>query len=133
MGRAYMDFAFGNPSQYRVMFATELVHQKTHSEEFMTTASGALSTLMEVVAQGRGGSEAEVKKAAFFAWSAVHGAVMLHLDGTFPFESDCVCGDSAKADSMPPQMMEKHLELGLTITEAKIEQLVDLVVRALRV
>jgi AcrR family transcriptional regulator len=128
LGRAYVDFALQNPAHYRLMFATELLHQKSHSEEFVEIGTQALSTLRTVVAEITGEQDQEVPEklsgAAFFCWAAVHGAVMLHLDGTFPFESGC-----GPNEEVPPDILEKHEEFGLTITDEKIEQILDLVVR----
>ncbi|HSJ45427.1 MAG TPA: TetR-like C-terminal domain-containing protein [Euzebyales bacterium] len=82
-GRAYVRFALANPERYRLMFTSRLT-QGDCPDRLEDEASRAYRLLLQAVQQ----READVDPASYRmaaaelrAWSLVHGAVMLWLDG----------------------------------------------------
>lgn len=82
-GRAYVRFALANPERYRLMFTSRLT-QSDCPDRLRDHASGAYRLLLQAVRQ----REPDVDPASYRmaaaelrAWSLVHGAVMLWLDG----------------------------------------------------
>lgn len=82
-GRAYVRFALANPERYRLMFTSRLT-QSDCPDRLRDHASGAYHLLLQAVRQ----REPDVDPASYRmaaaelrAWSLVHGAVMLWLDG----------------------------------------------------
>ena len=118
MGRAYIEFALANPAHYRLMFATGIPSRKSDDDAFCDAAARTLGQLTDAIAAlgSDGATLAEdeeaaterVHAAALFAWSAVHGAIMLQLDGTF----SSVRAEDGHAATLPPmeQMMPALLE-----------------------
>ena len=87
MGRTYVNFAFASPQRYRLMFASDIPELKAGNPEFCEASGAAFSLLTGAIARYQNEPDASAERvtaAAFFAWSSVHGAVMLQLDGTFP-------------------------------------------------
>jgi AcrR family transcriptional regulator len=85
-GRAYIRFALRRPGHYRVMFGHTLA-QETPAR-LATSGGRAYGLLEQVVAaalpKSRARNPERVREAAFLAWSAVHGAATLILDGSIP-------------------------------------------------
>jgi AcrR family transcriptional regulator len=84
MGIAYIDFARGNPSHYRVMFGGFL-DPSTGEPELAVEAAGAFQALVDALsALQRDGlvrrGDATIQ-AARFTWAVVHGVAMLAIDG----------------------------------------------------
>jgi AcrR family transcriptional regulator len=82
MGVAYVRFAAGNPSHYRVMFGGFL--ELDPLPELATEAAGAFQALVDalVTLQRDGlvrGDDPETM--AGFVWAVVHGVAMLAIDG----------------------------------------------------
>jgi hypothetical protein len=82
-GRAYVRFALANPERYRLMFTSRMT-QGDCPDRLEDEASGAYRLLLQAVQRRTpvadpatyGMAAAELR-----AWSLVHGAVMLWLDG----------------------------------------------------
>lgn len=82
MGRAYVHFAIGHPSYYRVMFGRFQPDQRCESDLEESGAAAfqvlvdALATLQEAGLVRRD----DVRTQASFVWAAVHGVAMLAID-----------------------------------------------------
>ena len=82
-GRAYIRFGMANPERYRMMFASQLLGEDC-PERLRAESSGAYMMLLQASYQGLPDvdpAEYQVGVTELFAWSLVHGAVMLWLDG----------------------------------------------------
>lgn len=83
MGRAYVRFALGRPSHYRVMFGGFLAHAKG-DPGLRTVAERAFRVLVDAIVElqreelVRAGPAEEL---AVFVWSSTHGLAMLAIDG----------------------------------------------------
>jgi AcrR family transcriptional regulator len=73
-GRAYLHFALRRPGHYRVMFGRQL-RAVPPTSRLAAAGDRAFAVLQRAV------TAALPAQAAFFAWSATHGAAMLLLDG----------------------------------------------------
>ena len=83
MGVAYIRFAMGNPSHYRVMFGG-FVGDQPHDEDLMRESTAAFQALVDaIVALQRNGTvrKDDPVQLARFIWAAVHGVSMLIIDG----------------------------------------------------
>ena len=90
MGVAYVRFAIGNPSHYRVMFS-RFLDACPPDPELAAEAEGAFQVLVEAVAalQRDGLLRADdTVLMARFVWSVVHGVAMLAIDGQLPGPGD---------------------------------------------
>jgi AcrR family transcriptional regulator len=90
-GRAYVRFALANPERYRMMFASRLLDGDC-PEGLELAAQRAYMLLLEA-AYGEpptgDPTSYRVGTSEFAAWSMVHGAVMLWLDGQIgPLQSE---------------------------------------------
>ena len=82
-GRAYVRFALANPERYRLMFTSRLT-QGDCPDRLRDEASGAYRLLLQAVHQRAPDvdpADYRMAPAELRAWSLVHGAVMLWLDG----------------------------------------------------
>lgn len=82
-GRAYIRFGMANPERYRMMFASQLMGEDC-PERLRAESSRAYMMLLQASYQGMPDidpADYEVGTTELFAWSLVHGAVMLWLDG----------------------------------------------------
>jgi AcrR family transcriptional regulator len=82
-GRAYIRFGMANPERYRMMFASQLMGEDC-PERLRTESSRAYLMLLQASYQGLPDldpADYQVGTTELFAWSLVHGAVMLWLDG----------------------------------------------------
>jgi AcrR family transcriptional regulator len=83
MGLAYVRFAVGHPSHYRVMFGG-FVDSCAKDEAFVQEATGAFQVLVDSLVEQQ---QAGLVRAddplllARFIWSIVHGIAMLAIDG----------------------------------------------------
>ncbi|NOT78486.1 MAG: TetR/AcrR family transcriptional regulator [Bacteriovoracaceae bacterium] len=75
LGRAYIQFALKFPGYYRVMFGVNFDHNL--NPELFGACQGAFDSLLNLF--GKNSKTNSVK--AIYAWSLVHGLVMLTLDG----------------------------------------------------
>lgn len=83
IGRAYLDFAVANPAVFTVMFRADLVARS--SAETGGPPARGFGVLTEQIAEGLGVSDTdrpEVWDLAMMAWSSMHGAAVLWLQGT---------------------------------------------------
>jgi AcrR family transcriptional regulator len=78
LGRAYIGFAQRRPGHYRVMFGRGFT--KDVPPRLAEAGSRAFALLEQAIPAGRAGVPAD----AFLAWSVVHGAATLLLDGPIP-------------------------------------------------
>jgi AcrR family transcriptional regulator len=82
-GRAYVRFALANPERYRLMFTSRLT-QGECPDRLQERASGAYRLLLQAVQRREPTVDPvgyRMAAAELRAWSLVHGAVMLWLDG----------------------------------------------------
>jgi AcrR family transcriptional regulator len=83
-GRAYVRFALSRPGSFRVMFGHGGAAR--HSTQRLAHAGARAYEILqqrvcEVMPSARRRSPDRVREAVFLAWSVVHGAAMLLLDG----------------------------------------------------
>lgn len=83
MGRAYVEFALGNPGIFRLMFGP-LMQDVEKFPDMHSAASAAFGSLQSGVATLRKPPEDDVNASAVAAWSLVHGLSHLLLDGVLP-------------------------------------------------
>ena len=86
MGRAYVQFALGHKSHYRVMFGG-FIESAAQDEDFVAEANAAFQVLVDalVTQQNAGGVRRDdAAQMARFVWAAVHGTAMLLIDGQAP-------------------------------------------------
>lgn len=82
-GRAYIRFGLENPELYRMMFASQLMTADC-PEHLRAESSRAYMSLLQAAYHGLpeiDPAEYRMGETELFAWSYVHGAVMLWLDG----------------------------------------------------
>lgn len=85
MGTAYIRFAMGNPSHYRVMFGG-FVNDGPRDEDLVRESTAAFQALVDaIVALQKAGAmrKDDPLQIAQFIWAAVHGVSMLIIDGQF--------------------------------------------------
>jgi AcrR family transcriptional regulator len=81
MAEAYVAFAIGNPSHYRVMFLPEAT-ASSESDALRVAGDRAFGTLLERVARARPNApERERLVLATTVWAALHGLSLLAMDG----------------------------------------------------
>jgi AcrR family transcriptional regulator len=83
MGVAYIRFAMGNPSHYRVMFGG-FVDDGPRDDDLMRESTAAFQALVEaIVALQQEGAvrKDDALQLAQFIWAVVHGVSMLIIDG----------------------------------------------------
>ncbi|NBC30422.1 MAG: TetR family transcriptional regulator [Spirochaetes bacterium] len=86
LGIAYFDFAVENPHYFRIMFGERLAELSPDAREFMRQNDRAVAALFTPVRRAlEGAGEREVRDAALFLWSQVHGLARLHIDGPLQF------------------------------------------------
>ncbi len=87
VGRAYVRFALRRPGHFRVMFGGAL-REASASERLASAGARAYAVLRDSVAAalpaGRTRTDERIDAASFFAWSVVHGAATLLLEGPYP-------------------------------------------------
>ena len=85
--RAYVRFAVESPARYKLMFDHFQADQGGALAKHGPSARELLPRLGETLAATLGASE-EPKELAFQMWSALHGAVSLHLGGQLQDEME---------------------------------------------
>lgn len=82
-GQAYVRFGVSNPERYRMMFASRLVSDNCPQSLLNESARAYLLLLRACYRREPDGEPTgyTVEEAELSAWSLVHGAVMLWLDG----------------------------------------------------
>jgi hypothetical protein len=83
MGVAYIRFAMGNPSHYRVMFGG-FVDDGPRDDDLMRESTAAFQALVDaIVALQQEGAvrKDDALQLAQFIWAVVHGVSMLIIDG----------------------------------------------------
>ncbi len=81
-GRAYVRYAVANPERYRLMFGSQLMTSDGCPERLAVEAGSAFAGLQRAVgAEVPAARPESIGQAELGAWSLVHGAVMLWLDG----------------------------------------------------
>jgi AcrR family transcriptional regulator len=86
MGAAYVRFAMGNPSHYRVMFGGS-IDPKVCGPELAAEAAGAFQALVDALSslQREGVVRGEdTLTMARYVWAVVHGVSMLGINGQLP-------------------------------------------------
>ena len=92
MGVAYIRFAMGNGSHYRVMFGG-FVGDQPRDEDRMRESTAAFQALVDaIVALQRNGTvrKDDPLQLARFIWAAVHGVSMLIIDGQLSHEQTSI-------------------------------------------
>jgi AcrR family transcriptional regulator len=93
MGTAYIRFAVGNSSHYRVMFGGS-IDPKVCGPELAAEAAGAFQVLVDALSslQRAGVARADdTLTMARYVWAVVHGVSMLAINGQLP---DAASGDA---------------------------------------
>ncbi len=84
-GRAYVAFALAHPATFRVMFGREIAELRSQPAALAEASGRAYEVLLRGVeatlARLPAARRPPAKQLAFVAWSMVHGAAMLWLDG----------------------------------------------------
>jgi AcrR family transcriptional regulator len=83
-GRAYVGFATGHPSHFRVMFGRELANREAYPS-LREAAASAFDALVEGMADAQRAGvvrEGDPRELGLTAWSAMHGLSTLLLDGS---------------------------------------------------
>ncbi len=82
-GRAYIRFALAHPQRYRLMFSSGVLADDCPPRLLEASARAYLALLTAVHRKAPAGTSEtyRMEQAEFGAWSVVHGAVMLWLDG----------------------------------------------------
>jgi hypothetical protein len=83
MGTAYVQFAIGHPSHYRVMFG-RFLESTAKDKDFEVEAKAAFQVLVDaLVDQQKSGlvRRDDPELMAQFIWAIVHGVAMLAIDG----------------------------------------------------
>jgi AcrR family transcriptional regulator len=78
IGMAYVRFALDHPATFRIMFGREMADCADMPEELRAASAAAYAVLERTVAEVAGGPS---PLHALAAWSLVHGAALLYLDG----------------------------------------------------
>jgi AcrR family transcriptional regulator len=84
MGLAYVRFAVGRPSYYRVMFGGLVDAERVACDELVENATSAFQVLVDAVIaqQGEGLVHADdPAELSRYIWATVHGIAMLGIDG----------------------------------------------------
>ena len=103
MGAAYIRFAVGNSSHYRVMFGGS-IDPKVCGPELAAEAAGAFQALVDALAslQRAGVVRADdTLTTARYVWAVVHGVSMLAINGQLP--------DPASVDALTRYTSERLL------------------------
>ncbi|TVR89732.1 MAG: TetR/AcrR family transcriptional regulator [Spirochaetaceae bacterium] len=131
MGRAYVRFALDHPGAYRLIMGPALsriqmpVQQPTGvgvSEDRGQAASEGTremleTTVAEAMAGRRALGGASVSGVAFLAWSAMHGAAMLSLDGMMDCEPS---GDPAEEFQQKLEEVISFIEAGIALSASEV-------------
>ena len=83
MGIAYVRFAVGHPSHYRVMFGG-FVESCAKDGDFIAAATAAFDVLVAAIVEQQAAGIVrpdDPQLLARFIWAAVHGTAMLTIDG----------------------------------------------------
>lgn len=93
IGRAYVTFALEHPSQFKLMFRSELVHPERH-ETAQACAKSAFDVLVDVVNEIAGGGSTRDRPSPLVlaSWSLAHGLATLLTEGKL----DQHCGASKR-------------------------------------
>jgi len=127
MGRAYVRFALEHPGAYRLIMGPALsriqmpgqhaAHFESSDNHVQAASEGTFEMLESTVAEAMAGRRtiggAGVSGVAFLAWSAMHGAAMLALDGMMD------CEFSGLATNSFQQMLEEviaFIEAGIALS-----------------
>ena len=111
MGTAYIRFAIGNSSHYRVMFGGS-IDPKVCGPELAAEAAGAFQALVDALTalqHTRVVREDDTLTMARFVWAVVHGVSMLAINGQLP--------DPASVDALTRYTSDRLLTgIGLRAT-----------------
>jgi hypothetical protein len=102
MGTAYIRFAVGNSSHYRVMFGGS-IDPKVCGPELAAEAAGAFQVLVDALSslQRAGVARADdTLTMARYVWAVVHGVSMLAINGQLP---------EASVDALPRYTCDRLL------------------------
>src|SRR6516225_10159509 len=88
MGKAYVQFAVGHPSHYRVMFGG-FIESAAKDDHFIAEAKAAFQVLVDALVEQQ--NVGDIRRddpvlMARFVWALVHGTAMLVIDGQLPEE-----------------------------------------------
>jgi AcrR family transcriptional regulator len=86
IGKAYLQFAVGQPSHYRVMFGG-FIESAAKDDHFVAEAKAAFQVLVDGLVEQQNAGEVrrdDPVLMARFVWALFHGAAMLFIDGQLP-------------------------------------------------
>ncbi|HSB18755.1 MAG TPA: TetR/AcrR family transcriptional regulator [Anaeromyxobacteraceae bacterium] len=80
-GRAYVGFALDHPGHFRVMFGPHVAALPRAPGEVVRAAQAGWRVIEEAVEDVVGAGDPRVPQLSFAAWTLLHGASTLYLDG----------------------------------------------------
>jgi AcrR family transcriptional regulator len=83
-GRAYVAFALDHPGSFRAMFGPQVAELPRPPAPVARAAERGYRVLEQAVEELVGPGDRRVAPLAFAAWSLLHGACTLYLDGLLP-------------------------------------------------
>lgn len=83
-GRAYVAFALDDPGSFRVMFGPHVAELPRAPAPVAEAADGGYHVLEQAIEELVGRLDPRVAPLTFAAWSLLHGACTLFLDGLLP-------------------------------------------------
>ena len=100
LGRGYVRFALEHPGHFRVMFRPELKGQLTDEQRAIGAVSfGMLSSAIVRCQEERTIPAGDPRRFVLLAWSAVHGASVLWIDGSLS-DGDLVDGGAEELGAL---------------------------------
>jgi AcrR family transcriptional regulator len=89
VGRAYLDFALENPSDYRLMFDLSQPDEQGNDDLAKASARAARTVTRHLDdLRAEGIVTGDSKRIGTALWAAAHGVIVLHLAGRLPKDTD---------------------------------------------
>ena len=85
-GRAFLGFALDQPGYFRAMFGPHIARLPRAPEKVARAAEAGYGVIVGAVEGLVGAGDARVAHLSFAAWSFLHGAASLFLDGLVPLQ-----------------------------------------------
>jgi AcrR family transcriptional regulator len=86
LGRAYGRFAVGQPAFFRVMFGPYVAGQAEPDPRVLEAGGASFLVLARCIQELSSADAAEVERLTAAAWSLMHGAATLYVDGPLRFQ-----------------------------------------------
>ena len=111
IGTAYVNFAIENPTLFRVMFHADL-NDCRFDEELSIVGPKSYQTLVDAVAKNKSLSlyqNSDVQVMSLAAWSLVHGAATLYINGLLKQEKNPTPEDMRQWSKLICEILESGL------------------------